>query len=41
LLASKTLQKRGERLKLSNVAPQIYNVLNLSGFTSFIDVTKA
>jgi anti-sigma B factor antagonist len=38
LLASKALQKRGERLKLSNVPPQIYNVLNLTGFTSFIDV---
>jgi anti-anti-sigma factor len=38
LLASKALQKRGERLRLSNVPPQIYNVLNLTGFTSFIDV---
>src|SRR5262245_27182499 len=38
LLASKALQKRGERLRLSNVPPQIYNVLNLTGFTSFVDV---
>src|SRR5262245_19434257 len=38
LLASKALQKRGERLTLSNVPPQIYNILNLTGFTSFIDV---
>ena len=41
LLAAKALQKRGERLRLSNVAPHVYNVLNLSGFTSFIDVAKA
>jgi anti-sigma B factor antagonist len=40
LLASKALQKRGERLRLSNVPPQIYNVLNLTGFTSFIDVKQ-
>ena len=39
LLASKALQKRGERLKLSNVPLPIRNVLNLTGFTSFIDVT--
>jgi anti-anti-sigma factor len=38
LLGSKALQKRGERLRLSNVPPQIYNILNLTGFTSFIDV---
>ena len=38
LLAAKALQKRGERLTLSNVPPQILNVLNLTGFTTFIDV---
>ena len=38
LLAAKALQKRGERLRLLNVPPQILNVLNLSGFTTFIDV---
>jgi anti-anti-sigma factor len=38
LLAAKALQKRGERLKLLNVPPQILNVLNLTGFTTFIDV---
>jgi anti-anti-sigma factor len=37
-LAAKALQKRGERLSLSNVPPQIRNVLNLTGFTTFIDV---
>ena len=39
LLASKALQKRGERLKLSNVPLPIRNILNLTGFSSFIDVT--
>jgi anti-anti-sigma factor len=38
LQAAKVLQKRGERLRLVNVPPQIYNVLNLAGFTSFIDI---
>jgi anti-anti-sigma factor len=38
LLAAKALQKRGERLTLVNVPPQIHNVLNLTGFTTFIDV---
>jgi len=38
LLAAKALQKRGERLRLLNVPPQILNVLNLTGFTTFIDV---
>ena len=38
LMASKALQKRGERLTVSNVPPHIYNILNLTGFTSFIDV---
>jgi anti-sigma B factor antagonist len=38
LLAAKALQKRGERLRVSNVPPQILNVLNLTGFTTFIDV---
>ena len=38
LLGSKALQKRCERLRLSNVPPQIYNILNLTGFTSFMDV---
>jgi len=37
-LAAKALQKRGERLRLVNVPPQIYNILNLTGFTSFIDI---
>ncbi len=40
LLDAKALQKRGERLRLINVPPHIYNVLNLAGFTSFIDVTS-
>jgi anti-anti-sigma factor len=38
LLAAKALQKRSERLRLVNVPPQIHTVLNLAGFTSFIDV---
>ena len=38
LMGSKALQKRGERLTVSNVPPHIYNILNLTGFTSFIDV---
>lgn len=38
LLAAKTLQKRGERLKLLNVPPPIQNLLTLSGFTTFIDI---
>ena len=38
LMAAKALQKRGERLRLVNVQPHIYNVLNLAGFTSFIDI---
>jgi anti-anti-sigma factor len=38
LLAAKALQKRGERLSVSNVSPQIRNVLNLTGFTTFIDM---
>lgn len=38
LQAAKALQKRGERLRLVNVPPQIYNILNLAGFTSFIDI---
>jgi anti-anti-sigma factor len=38
LLAAKALQKRGERLTLLAVPPQIHNVLNLTGFTTFIDV---
>jgi anti-sigma B factor antagonist len=37
-LAAKALQKRGERLRLVNVPLQIYNILNLAGFTSFIDI---
>ena len=40
LLAAKVLQKRGERLQVINVPQQIYNVLNISGFTSFIDVSS-
>jgi len=39
LLAAKALQKRRERLKLLNDPPHILNVLNLSGFTTFIDVS--
>jgi anti-sigma B factor antagonist len=38
LLAAKALQKRGERLSLLNVPPPIRNVLNLTGFTTFIDL---
>ena len=38
LLAAKALQKRGERLRLIHVPPHIYTVLNIAGFTSFIDV---
>lgn len=38
LLAAKALQKRGGRLELSNVPPQILNILNLTGFTTFIDI---
>lgn len=38
LLAAKALQKRGERLGLIHVPPQIYTILNIAGFTSFIDV---
>ena len=41
LLAAKALQKRGERLRVINVAPQIYNVLNVAGFTSFIDISSS
>ena len=40
LLAAKALQKRGERLRVINAPAQIYNVLNISGFTSFIDVSS-
>ena len=40
LLAAKALQKRGERLRVINTPAQIYNVLNISGFTSFIDVSS-
>jgi anti-anti-sigma factor len=38
LQAAKALQKRGERLRLVKVPPHIYNVLNLAGFTLFIDI---
>ena len=38
LLAAKALQKRDERLRLVNVPLHIYSVLNLAGFTSFIDI---
>jgi anti-sigma B factor antagonist len=38
LMAAKALQKRSERLRVSNVPAQILNVLNLTGFTTFIDV---
>ena len=38
LLAAKALQMRGERLRLVNVPLHIYNLLNLAGFTSFIDI---
>ena len=38
VLAAKALQKRGERLRLVNVPLHIYNILNLAGFTSFIDI---
>jgi anti-anti-sigma factor len=39
LMAAKSLQKRSERLKLINVPPPIKNVLNLTGFATFIDVS--
>lgn len=38
LLAAKALQKRSERLSLSNVPPQILNILNLTGFTTFMNL---
>jgi len=38
LVVAKALQKRGERLGLVNVPLPIYNILNLAGFTSFIDI---
>jgi len=38
LVVAKALQKRGERLRLVNVPLHIYNILNLAGFTSFIDI---
>jgi anti-anti-sigma factor len=38
LQAAKALQKRGDRLRLVNVPLHIYNILNLAGFTSFIDI---
>ena len=38
LMAAKSLQKRGERLRLVNVPLPIQNVLNLTGFATFIDV---
>ena len=38
MLTAKALQKRGERLRLVNVPLHIYNLLNLAGFTSFIDI---
>jgi anti-sigma B factor antagonist len=40
ILAAQALQKRGERLRIINVAPQIYNVLNVAGFTSFMDISS-
>jgi anti-anti-sigma factor len=40
LLAAKTLQKRGARLRLTNVSPNLYNILHITGFTSFIDVNS-
>ena len=40
LLAAKALQKRGERLRLLNVPQQIHSLLNLAGFTSFIDMNS-
>jgi anti-sigma B factor antagonist len=39
LMAAKALQKRSERLKLINVPLPIKNVLNLTGFATFIDVS--
>ena len=38
LMAAKVLQKRSERLKLINVPLPIQNILNLTGFATFIDV---
>ena len=40
ILAAQALQKRGERLRIINVAPQIYNILNVAGFTSFMDISS-
>jgi anti-anti-sigma factor len=40
LLAAKALQKRGARLRLLNVPQQIHSLLNLAGFTLFIDVNS-
>lgn len=40
LLAAQKLQARGERLKLIHVPPNIYSILNIAGFCSFIDVHK-
>jgi anti-anti-sigma factor len=40
LVAAKTLQKRGARLRLTNVSPNLYNILHITGFTSFIDVNS-
>jgi anti-sigma B factor antagonist len=40
LQAAKALQKRGERLRLLNVPAPIHNILNLAGFTSFIDIKR-
>ena len=40
VMAAKALQKRGERLRVINVAPQIYFVLNRAGFTSFMDISS-
>ena len=39
LMAAKALQKRSERLKLINGPLPIKNVLNLTGFATFIDVS--
>ncbi len=38
VLAARTLQKRGERLQLASVPPNILTVLSLAGFTSFMDI---
>ena len=41
VLVARTLQKRGERLQVANVPPHISTVLNLAGFTTFMDIVAS